>query len=71
MIYVIHIKLKMVQIILSDRRSEYIENNMSLCEDNCEYGGYNSNTKKSICQCDIETKSTEKENKNEQLLIFK
>ena len=28
---------------------------MSLCEENCTYTGYNSEMKKSICQCDIKT----------------
>ena len=38
-------------IILQDRRNEYIDNNMSLCEDNCEYKGYNLNNKKVSCEC--------------------
>ena len=33
-------------IILKDRRNEYINNNLSLCESNCEYEGYDINTKK-------------------------
>jgi hypothetical protein len=40
-------------IILSDRKNEYIDNNMFLCEKNCEYNGYDSNTKKAKCECDI------------------
>jgi hypothetical protein len=40
-------------IILSDRKNEYIDNNMFLCESNCEYNGYDSNTKKAKCECDI------------------
>ena len=46
-------------IILSDRRNEYIDNNMSLCENNCEYGGYKSNIKKSLCECEVKTKFSE------------
>ena len=44
---------KGTDIILSDRRDIFISNNMSLCENNCIYNGYNSNIKKSVCQCDI------------------
>ena len=43
-------------IILTDRRNEFIDNNMSLCESNCEYDGYNSNIKKAICKCEIKLK---------------
>ena len=47
-------------IILSDRQNEYKDNKMALCEDGCEYGGYNSDLKKSECKCDIETITTSK-----------
>ena len=39
-------------IIIKDRQNEYIENNMSLCESNCEYIKYNSSSKKSFCECE-------------------
>ena len=42
-------------ITLSDRRNECINNIMSICEDNCVFGGYKSNTKKFICKCEIKT----------------
>ena len=38
-------------IILKDRRDEYINNNLSLCEKDCEYNNYDYNTKKVLCQC--------------------
>ena len=38
-------------IILNDRKDEYTENNLSLCENNCQFNGYNSTTKKAICEC--------------------
>jgi surface protein len=44
---------KGTDIILSDRRDLFISNNMSLCEKNCIYNGYDSNIRKSKCQCDI------------------
>ena len=40
-----------VDVTLEDRKNEYIEKNMSLCEVNCEYIGYNFNTKKAECEC--------------------
>ena len=40
-------------ITLDDRQSEFIDNNLSLCESNCEYGGYSSETKKAECECKI------------------
>ena len=40
-------------ITLKDRRNEYTNNNMSLCEVNCEYDGYNSESKQSLCSCQI------------------
>ena len=38
-------------IILKDRRDEYINNNMSLCENNCKYSNYDYKTKKVLCEC--------------------
>ena len=35
------------------RRDEFINNNMSLCEPECEYLGYNNETKNSKCQCGV------------------
>ena len=43
-------------IILNDRKNEYSDNNMSLCENNCLYNGYNINTKKASCECIIKVK---------------
>ena len=36
---------------LEDRKNEYVENNMTLCEEDCEFNGYDSNTKKALCKC--------------------
>ena len=38
-------------IILSDRQKEFIKNNLSLCESNCEYKGYNLVSKNVECDC--------------------
>ena len=43
-------------IILNDRKIEYNENNLSLCENNCTFTEYDINTKKSICMCEIKSK---------------
>ena len=43
-------------IILNDRIKEYTENNLSLCENNCSFSGYDSNTKKALCECETKIK---------------
>ena len=42
-------------IILNDRKEEYISNNLSLCENNCVYNEYNINSKKVSCECEIKS----------------
>ena len=37
---------------LNDRKNEYIEQNLSLCENKCAYDGYNITTKKALCECE-------------------
>ena len=41
---------------MSDRKKEFEEKNLSLCESNYEYNGYNNNTKKASCECEIKIK---------------
>ena len=36
---------------LVDRKNDFIFNNLSICEEDCDFTGYNSNTKKVICSC--------------------
>ena len=43
-------------IILTDRKNEFISYNMSLCESKCEYGGYYSGIKKAKCECEVKIK---------------
>ena len=43
-------------ITLKDRAIEYINNNLSLCEINCEYSGYDSKYKKVKCNCQAKNK---------------
>ena len=40
-------------IILNDRKKEFKDKNLSLCEDKCEYIGYNEVHKQSSCECVI------------------
>ena len=47
---------KGTDILLDDRKSEYVDNNYSLCELNCNFSGYNEDTKKAICECETKTK---------------
>ena len=42
-------------ITLSDRKEDYINNNMGICEDGCELSSYNYETKKAVCSCNIKT----------------
>ena len=38
---------------LGHRRKEFINNNMTLCEAECDYKGYNYKTKNSKCECEL------------------
>ena len=44
---------------LKDRRNEFVDNNMTLCEENCELTGYNYDKEKVKCSCDIKLKIPE------------
>ena len=43
-------------ILLNDRQYEYNDNNMAICENNCTFNSYNSDTKQVICECQIKQK---------------
>ena len=43
-------------IILSDRRQEFTDKNLSLCENKCNFTGYNEEIKQSSCACIIKNK---------------
>ena len=47
---------KGTDITLNDRKNEFIINNMSLCEENCEFKEYKYNTKTAKCECKIKAK---------------
>ena len=40
---------------LADRKNEFIDNNMTICEENCELKNYNYNYKKVKCSCEIKS----------------
>ena len=40
-------------ILLYDRKKEYVDNNLSLCENNCNYKEYDPDYKQSICDCKV------------------
>ena len=42
---------KGTDIILTDRQNEFIEKNLTLCENNCQYIGYNLSNKYASCKC--------------------
>ena len=43
-------------ILINDRQDEFNNNNMSLCENNCSYNGYEKDTKNAKCECKIKSK---------------
>ena len=42
-----------MDISLNDRKNEFIENNLTLCEEDCEFNGYDKTTKKALCSCNV------------------
>ena len=42
-------------IIIDDRRNEFVEKNRTLCEDNCKFEKYDENNKKVNCSCEVKT----------------
>ena len=44
---------KGTDVILNDRQSEYINNNKSLCEENCKFSRYDKEKGELICSCEV------------------
>ena len=40
---------------LSDRKQDYYNNNMTICEEGCDFISYNTETQKAVCSCGIKT----------------
>ena len=48
---------KETDIVLYDRKKEYNDNNLGLCEKGCNFIEYNTTTKNVICECDPQNRS--------------
>ena len=42
--------------VLSDRQNDFVEKNMTVCEENCEFTNYDDDQKKAICSCYVKLK---------------
>ena len=42
--------------ILSDRQNDFVEKNMTVCEENCDFTDYDVTQKKAICSCYVKVK---------------
>ena len=40
---------------LNDRRNEFVDNNLSVCEEGCEFNDYDNFEKRAICSCSAKT----------------
>ena len=49
-------------IILNDRQNEFIDNNKTVCQDNCFFSDFDDNINKAKCSCDVVESSTNYEN---------
>jgi len=58
-------------IILYDRRNEFNNLHMFLCENNCIYKGYDTTNKKSLCQCPSKNRIVFTQNTDINELIYK
>ena len=43
---------------LKDRKIEFIEGNKSVCQDDCDFSGYDFQTQKAKCSCKVKEKTT-------------
>ena len=43
---------------LKDRRKEFIDDNKTVCQDNCIFSDYDQSIKKATCSCDVEKSSS-------------
>ena len=45
---------------LADRKKEFVDNNLTVCEEDCDFVNYDYETGKAICSCKVKTNSTTK-----------
>ena len=50
-----YINSKGTDVILNDRQNEYINNNKSLCDENCKFSRYDNVNKRLICSCKVKS----------------
>ena len=43
---------------LSDRQKQFVNNNLTLCEENCDFTDYDYSLEKAVCSCKVKTNST-------------
>ena len=43
---------------LSDRQKQFVNNNLTLCEENCVFTDYDYSLEKAVCSCKVKTNST-------------
>ena len=43
---------------LKDRKKYFVDNNLTVCEEDCNFTNYNSSSEKATCSCKIKTDST-------------
>ena len=48
-------------ILLSDRKKEFIKENKTVCQDGCDFTGYEHITEKAICSCQVKESSSSSE----------
>ena len=47
-----------IDILLKDRKKEFLEGNKTICQDDCDFYEYNYSTKKANCSCNVKKIST-------------
>ena len=45
-------------ILLKDRQKEFVEGNKTICQDDCDFNGYDHDTQKANCSCKVQESSS-------------
>jgi len=48
---------KGTDVILADRKNQFYNSNITLCDDNCEYKGFDTESRKAKCECNTKTET--------------
>ena len=46
---------KGTDVILADRKNQFYNSNITLCDDNCEYKGFDTESRRAKCECNVKT----------------